>query len=264
MPAMACRAPFRQALSERGLTWAVGIPGKPEGLPGRRRADLPRRRPRPPAQAPRPRRDVGHRARRCWTTARLADAELAARHQGRLSRRASPRARAGRRRPAAAHRRHGRTSTCRARRSGWSASIARPASASTTSPTCPPTRRSRRLAGAIKARWVCEQAHQQLKEELGLDHFEGRSWTGLHRHALMTMIAFAFLQSRRLKQAKREKKKPRPAASAEPAGDPARHHRRPRTATTNPMSALPHRSAISLKICQSCASCSGLSRASTT
>jgi SRSO17 transposase len=28
------------------------------------------------------------------------------------------------------------------------------------------------LAAAIKARWVCEQAHQQLKEELGLDHFE--------------------------------------------------------------------------------------------
>src|SRR3954469_11567154 len=50
------------------------------------------------------------------------------------------------------------------------------------------------LAATIKARWVCEQAHQQLKEELGLDHFEGRSWTGLHRHALMTMIAFAFLQ----------------------------------------------------------------------
>src|ERR1700691_3225419 len=41
------------------------------------------------------------------------------------------------------------------------------------------------LAATIKARWVCEQAHQQLKEELGLDHFEGRSWTGLHRHALM-------------------------------------------------------------------------------
>lgn len=39
------------------------------------------------------------------------------------------------------------------------------------------------LAGAIKARWICEQAHQQLKEELGPDHFEGRSWNGLHRHA---------------------------------------------------------------------------------
>src|ERR1700674_4232513 len=41
----------------------------------------------------------------------------------------------------------------------------------------------RTLAATIKARWICEQAHQQLKEELGLDHFEGRSWHGLHRHA---------------------------------------------------------------------------------
>lgn len=51
----------------------------------------------------------------------------------------------------------------------------------------------KRLAASVKARWVCEQAHQQMKEELGLDHFEGRSWQGLHRHALMTMIAYAFL-----------------------------------------------------------------------
>ncbi len=61
------------------------------------------------------------------------------------------------------------------------------------------------LATAIKARWVCEQAHQQMKEELGLDHFEGRSWQGLHRHALMTMIAYAFLQHQRLGEAKGEK-----------------------------------------------------------
>jgi hypothetical protein len=63
----------------------------------------------------------------------------------------------------------------------------------------------RKLAAAIKARWVCEQAHQQMKEQLGLDHFEGRSWRGLHRHALMTMIAYAFLQHRRLMQAGGEK-----------------------------------------------------------
>src|SRR5262244_819659 len=61
----------------------------------------------------------------------------------------------------------------------------------------------RTLAETIKGRWICEQAHQQLKEELGLDHFEGRSWQGLHRHALMTMIAYAFLQYRRLKTARR-------------------------------------------------------------
>ncbi len=56
----------------------------------------------------------------------------------------------------------------------------------------------RALAAAIKARWVCEQAHQQLKGELGLGHFEGRSWTGLHRHALMCCIAYAYLQHLRL------------------------------------------------------------------
>src|SRR6476660_373898 len=57
----------------------------------------------------------------------------------------------------------------------------------------------RSLAATIKARWICEQAHQQLKEELGLAHFEGRLWHGLHRHALMAMMAYAFLQHRRLK-----------------------------------------------------------------
>jgi SRSO17 transposase len=64
----------------------------------------------------------------------------------------------------------------------------------------------RRLAATVKARWSCEQVHQQLKQELGLGDFEGRSWTGLHRHALMTCIAFAYLQHRRLKAAGRGKK----------------------------------------------------------
>ncbi|QPC95456.1 IS701 family transposase (plasmid) [Mesorhizobium sp. INR15] len=97
----------------------------------------------------------------------------------------------------------------------------------------------KRLAGAIKARWICEQAHQQLKEELGLDHFEGRSWTGLHRHALMTMIAYTFLQSRRLKQAKREKKNPWPATEADPSSNSGSHRRHTRTAASNALSALP-------------------------
>jgi SRSO17 transposase len=80
------------------------------------------------------------------------------------------------------------------------------------------------IAGAIKARWICEQAHQQLKEELGLDHFEGRSWTGLHRHALMTMMAYAFLQTRRLAQAGRKKKSLRTSPSAEHARHTTGHH----------------------------------------
>lgn len=66
----------------------------------------------------------------------------------------------------------------------------------------PPQTSRTELLRAIKARWACEQVHQQLKEELGLDHFEGRSWLGLHHHALLSMIAFAFLQHRRLEAAR--------------------------------------------------------------
>ena len=95
------------------------------------------------------------------------------------------------------------------------------------------------LVGAIKARWVCEQAHQQLKEELGLDHFEGRSWVGLHRHVLMTMMAYAFLQARRLAQAGRKKKMAGTSATADPARSPTGHPRRPGPTLIPPMSALP-------------------------
>jgi SRSO17 transposase len=74
------------------------------------------------------------------------------------------------------------------------------------------------LAATIKARWVCEQAHQQLKEELGPGHLEGRSWAGLHRHALMTTIAFAFLQHLRLGgRGKRRRRITGAAAAAGPA-----------------------------------------------
>jgi SRSO17 transposase len=44
-----------------------------------------------------------------------------------------------------------------------------------------------------KQRWRVEQGHQQMKEELGLDHFEGRSWRGFHHHAAMVLLAYGFL-----------------------------------------------------------------------
>ena len=97
----------------------------------------------------------------------------------------------------------------------------------------------RGLAATIKARWVCEQAHQQLKEELGLDHFEGRSWHGLHRHALMTMIAYAFLQHRRLTKVRREKKNQRAAASTHATSHPPRHRRPHHAIKSSAMSVLP-------------------------
>jgi len=81
------------------------------------------------------------------------------------------------------------------------------------------------LAALIKARWICEQMHQQLKEELGLDHFEGRSWRGLHHHVLLCQLAFAFLQHLRLGGKKRrDPTRARAATRAEPARHPAAHH----------------------------------------
>ena len=97
----------------------------------------------------------------------------------------------------------------------------------------------RTLAATIKARWVCEQAHQQLKEELVLDHFEGRSWQGLHRHALMTMIAYAFLQHRRLTKRRREKKNQRTTASTKLASRAPRHPRPHRPTDASAMPVLP-------------------------
>jgi SRSO17 transposase len=82
----------------------------------------------------------------------------------------------------------------------------------------PPDATLETLAALIKARWVCEQLHQQLKDELGLDHFEGRSWRGLHHHALLCLLAFAFLQHLRLGgEKRRHPARARPAARAEPA-----------------------------------------------
>ena len=95
------------------------------------------------------------------------------------------------------------------------------------------------LAATIKARWVCEQAHQQLKEELGLDHFEGRSWKGLHRHALMSMIAFAFLQHRRLAAASGGKKNPVRPASTDAPGDSKTRRSRPGARAALSLPALP-------------------------
>jgi hypothetical protein len=103
----------------------------------------------------------------------------------------------------------------------------------------------RALAAAIKARRVCEQGHQQLKGELGLGHFEGRSWTGLHRHALMTCIACAYLQHLGLAEHRRagRGKNADLAAGSTAAAQPACHaprHRSPAVRAprkTCPMSA---------------------------
>ena len=56
------------------------------------------------------------------------------------------------------------------------------------------------LVDITKKRWACEHGHRELKQEVGLSDFEGRSWRGLHHHAVLCLIALAFLQWVRLEQ----------------------------------------------------------------
>jgi SRSO17 transposase len=46
-------------------------------------------------------------------------------------------------------------------------------------------------------RWAIEQQYMELKDELGLDHFEGRSFVGWHRHVVLTAMAYSWLQDAR-------------------------------------------------------------------
>lgn len=62
------------------------------------------------------------------------------------------------------------------------------------------------LTRLLKSRWPVEQGYQQLKEELGIDHFEGRSWVGFHHHVCMAILAYGFLEleRRRLRRQRRD------------------------------------------------------------
>ncbi len=53
----------------------------------------------------------------------------------------------------------------------------------------------RRLVRIAKARWRVELDYRELKEELGLDHYEGRHWLGWHHHVCLVSMAYAFLRS---------------------------------------------------------------------
>jgi SRSO17 transposase len=55
----------------------------------------------------------------------------------------------------------------------------------------------RRLVDTAKLRWRIERDYQELKQEVGLGHFEGRGWRGFHHHATLCIAAYGFLISER-------------------------------------------------------------------
>lgn len=60
------------------------------------------------------------------------------------------------------------------------------------------------IARLYHERYWIEHGYQQLKEELGLDHHEGRSWTGWHRHVLLVFLAYGYLTLLRLQEKKQQ------------------------------------------------------------
>ena len=55
----------------------------------------------------------------------------------------------------------------------------------------------RDLVDAAKLRWRIERDYQELKQEVGLGHYEGRGWRGFHHHITLSIAAYGFLVSER-------------------------------------------------------------------
>lgn len=64
--------------------------------------------------------------------------------------------------------------------------------------TLPPTATLKHLVRTTKGRWRVERDYQELKDEIGLGHYEGRGWRGFHHHATLCIAAYAFLMRERL------------------------------------------------------------------
>lgn len=79
------------------------------------------------------------------------------------------------------------------------------------------------LVRLAKIRWRIERDYEELKSELGLDHYEGRGWLGFHHHGVLCIAAYAFLAAERARLSP-----PEPLAFLRPAPVPARF--RPRGA----------------------------------
>ena len=82
--------------------------------------------------------------------------------------------------------------------------------------TLPADTKLRHLVRLAKQRWIIERDYQELKQELGLGHFEGRGWRGFHHHATLCIAAYGFLVAERSRfspSARAGKLQLRPAAS---------------------------------------------------
>jgi SRSO17 transposase len=74
------------------------------------------------------------------------------------------------------------------------------------------------LVRTAKMRWRIERDYQELKQEFGLSHYEGRGWRGFHHHATLCIAAYGYLLADRLRHDRSKKNSTRPKAPRLPAG----------------------------------------------
>jgi len=65
--------------------------------------------------------------------------------------------------------------------------------------TAPEEATLEQMVFVTKMRWRIERDYQDLKQEFGLGHYEGRGWRGFHHHATLSIAAYGFLMAQRLK-----------------------------------------------------------------
>jgi SRSO17 transposase len=87
--------------------------------------------------------------------------------------------------------------------------------------TLPPGTALADLVRLAKIRWRIERDFQELKDEIGLDHYEGRGWRGFHHHGALCIAAYAFLAAERARLSP-----PAPLAFLRPARLPRGFHPR--------------------------------------
>ena len=92
--------------------------------------------------------------------------------------------------------------------------------------TLPATTKLKALVKIAKHRLIIERDYEELKQELGLGHFEGRNWRGFHHHATLCIAAYGFLVAERNRFSPSARvghlgfAAPRPAPDFRPRGSP--------------------------------------------
>jgi SRSO17 transposase len=188
---------FREGLTERGFSYALGIKGSTSLWPPGEQPLEPKRRSRlgrPPTLLRRRRHHKPVSARdladqiphKAWKTVRWREGTKGTMRSRFAALRVRP-----------AHRDELRTE---ARPVEWLL-IEWPAGANEPTKywlsTVPDDVELTELVSLAKIRWRIERDYEELKDELGLDHYEGRGWRGFHHHGTLCMAAYAFLAAER-------------------------------------------------------------------